>query len=341
MSYILDALKKSDQERQRGTVPNLQTVQVPLPGEPERRARWPQVVALALLLLNAGLLVWWLRSWHSAIPKAVDQPGTGLQSTAKSKGVAHAPVDARQPASSEILESSKAGQRETWDAPKKPSSVTKPTPVASAPPSVPSAHDNRQEPAKADASARAANRAGPREDAKPMRDMTPARPRSDQEMGNPTAESLKAAGSPPQRVDVKPTPAGGQRPDQQGRTISKLMPPPEIKETPEGSGTPVKQDLVSVEPGQADRKASPSTQASAEQGLPDVRELPLPVQREIPTMSFSMLIYSDKPGDRMININGRMMHEGQEVSPGLNLEKITPNGAILSFKGHRFHKGVL
>ena len=340
MSYILDALKKSDQERQRGTVPNLQTVQAPLTGEPERRARWPQVVALALLL-NAGLLVWWLRPWQSAISKAVKQPGTDQQFTTKSKGVARDPVNARQPASSEISGTSKDGQRETWAAPKKPSSVTKPTSAASNPPPVASARDNRQEPAKADASARAANRAVPREDAKPMREMTPARPRSDQEMAHPTAESVRAAGSARQRVDVKPTAAGGERPDQQGRTISKLTPPPEIKETPEGSGTPMKPDLVSLEPGQADRKVSPGTQASAEQGLPDVRELPLPVQREIPTMSFSMVIYSDKPADRMISINGRMMHEGQEVSPGLKLEKITPNGAILNFKGRRFHKGVL
>jgi len=35
MSYILDALKKSDQERKRGDVPNLQTVHIPINAEPQ------------------------------------------------------------------------------------------------------------------------------------------------------------------------------------------------------------------------------------------------------------------------------------------------------------------
>lgn len=35
MSYILDALKKSDQERKRGDVPNLQTVHIPMNTEPQ------------------------------------------------------------------------------------------------------------------------------------------------------------------------------------------------------------------------------------------------------------------------------------------------------------------
>ena len=35
MSYILDALKKSDQERKRGDVPNLQTVHIPMNAEPQ------------------------------------------------------------------------------------------------------------------------------------------------------------------------------------------------------------------------------------------------------------------------------------------------------------------
>ncbi|MCW9048053.1 MAG: general secretion pathway protein GspB [Gammaproteobacteria bacterium] len=35
MSYILDALKKSDQERKRGDVPNLQTVHIPMSVEPQ------------------------------------------------------------------------------------------------------------------------------------------------------------------------------------------------------------------------------------------------------------------------------------------------------------------
>jgi len=51
MSYILDALKKSDQERKRGDVPNLQTVHIPLTIEPQTSWFLYGFISLLLLLL--------------------------------------------------------------------------------------------------------------------------------------------------------------------------------------------------------------------------------------------------------------------------------------------------
>lgn len=64
MSYILDALRKSEKERQRGKVPDLLTVQVP---DTPRPGKSPVLLYLLLiaLLLNAGILVAWLRPWQS------------------------------------------------------------------------------------------------------------------------------------------------------------------------------------------------------------------------------------------------------------------------------------
>lgn len=64
MSYILDALKKSEKERQRGTLPDILTVQDTLEQEPKKRLMWPYMLLLALLL-NAFLLVWWLSPWQT------------------------------------------------------------------------------------------------------------------------------------------------------------------------------------------------------------------------------------------------------------------------------------
>jgi general secretion pathway protein B len=61
MSYILDALRKSDQLRQRGASPALLLGQAPLP-EPRQPALLSYGL-LALGLLGAGIVIGWLRPW--------------------------------------------------------------------------------------------------------------------------------------------------------------------------------------------------------------------------------------------------------------------------------------
>ena len=68
MSYILDALKKSDQERKQGDVPNLQTVHIPVTQEAVS-ARWPYIV-IVLLMLSLAFVMGLLQPWH----KKSEQP---------------------------------------------------------------------------------------------------------------------------------------------------------------------------------------------------------------------------------------------------------------------------
>jgi general secretion pathway protein B len=69
-------------------------------------------------------------------------------------------------------------------------------------------------------------------------------------------------------------------------------------------------------------------------------ELPVAVQQDLPPMSVSVHAYSAKAGDRLVGINNRLLHEGEDVAPGLKLEQITPDGMILSYKGYTFRRGV-
>lgn len=60
MSFILDALKKSEKKRETAEVPNLHTVHGEGPPSPKkRRPLWPYLL-IAVLLLNAGVLLWYV-----------------------------------------------------------------------------------------------------------------------------------------------------------------------------------------------------------------------------------------------------------------------------------------
>jgi general secretion pathway protein B len=67
-----------------------------------------------------------------------------------------------------------------------------------------------------------------------------------------------------------------------------------------------------------------------------LRDLPPNIQREIPAVNVNGYIYAVNPADRSVLINNKLLHEGEQVEPGLILEKLTPKGAVLNFKGYRF-----
>lgn len=89
MSYILDALRKSEQERQRGRLPDIGT----LPEQPapsgSRRTGWLILVALTLLNI-AGVGGWW---WTARTP------GDAVGSPPRAHGVAASAPDTSEPAS--------------------------------------------------------------------------------------------------------------------------------------------------------------------------------------------------------------------------------------------------
>ena len=72
MSYILEALKKAQSERQLGTAPTIHTMPIPTAsGERDPRERLPWLVAAGgvLLALAAGLM-WWRQGAAPAAPAA-------------------------------------------------------------------------------------------------------------------------------------------------------------------------------------------------------------------------------------------------------------------------------
>ena len=150
MSYILDALRRADAERDRGSVPGLHTQPAPLPSSddlPPRRLPawlWPAGgVTVALL----AALVWWAlgrdtpsperaASVSVTVPAVIAPPGIPLQAVPAMVPPAPAPAPAPTPARAVIAD---PGPRPPPAAapvpvrkpvPPVPAVVTKPAPAA-------------------------------------------------------------------------------------------------------------------------------------------------------------------------------------------------------------------
>lgn len=71
MSYILDALKKAEKERKQGKLPDMLTVQ-DIVAEKPKKSRSILYLLAAALVLNAGILVWWLGN-SQTVKKEISQ----------------------------------------------------------------------------------------------------------------------------------------------------------------------------------------------------------------------------------------------------------------------------
>ncbi|MBE3026300.1 hypothetical protein GQ37_009905 [Janthinobacterium sp. BJB1] len=89
-------------------------------------------------------------------------------------------------------------------------------------------------------------------------------------------------------------------------------------------------------PAPAPPPAPPASAPAAEDAVPGMRDLPEPIQRQIPPIAIGGYIYSKNPADRLLLIDKVLRHEGEELAPGLVLEKLQPKAAIFNFKGYRY-----
>ncbi|MBC7860491.1 MAG: general secretion pathway protein GspB, partial [Burkholderiaceae bacterium] len=92
----------------------------------------------------------------------------------------------------------------------------------------------------------------------------------------------------------------------------------------------------SAAPKQSAAPQAKQEAASAEESVGGVRDLPEPIQRQIPALALGGYIYSRDPAERLLLIDKVLRHEGEEVAPGVTLEKLQPKAAVFSFKGYRY-----
>jgi hypothetical protein len=68
--------------------------------------------------------------------------------------------------------------------------------------------------------------------------------------------------------------------------------------------------------------------------IPYLNELPASLKNALPPIRITSHLY--RGDSRLVSINGKIMSEGVNMGDGLFLDDITPEGVILSFRGHRF-----
>jgi general secretion pathway protein B len=258
MSFILDALRKSEHERQRQTGPALVEVAVAAPKPTTNR--WASV-AIALLLVNLvaiGVVL---------LFKSRDEPAT-TATAAQARDSAAAGVTAP------------AAGRAAATAPQATVTQTLPEPrVAPAPPPpLPRA---------------AAPAQGTRNSLQ-------------QEMTDYAAPADYAAAA------AAPPPAG----------------PGAV--TTSRPGTVVYQSLPEANPGTSDRPP----QTAATSNLPAADDLT--ARGALPELRLELHVWSNKPQERFVFINGHRYREGETTAEGATLQEITRDGVVMSSGGNRF-----
>ena len=79
-----------------------------------------------------------------------------------------------------------------------------------------------------------------------------------------------------------------------------------------------------------------STLSASETPPPNVNALPMDIRQQLPLLTMNSHIYANNARDSFVMINGVSLNPGDEVSAGVRLIAVVPEGAILAFNGQRF-----
>lgn len=139
----------------------------------------------------------------------------------------------------------------------------------------------------------------------------------------------------------EPPPAPPQLPPPPPQAALPAPPPPQ----PVVPAEPAPAAPVAIAPMRAAPPAAPPPPAPAPAPPPPRRvnslaDLPPDARAGLPPLAFGGSIYSNTPANRLLIVNGQLMHEGDTLGPGVKLEQIKPKAAVLDIRGQRFEVGL-
>ncbi len=302
MSYILDALKKSEQQRAALNIPP----EAPAPARQAASAmpRLRLSLVILLVLLTAGWFIARLQtpdnqqSSPAVSTQMTAKPATSEQSTSEqtiSKQVGPEQSIAKQDASHHVVsQQTTTGQTASVPA------------VASEPITAPAATVRQPLPGEIE--------------------------KRSHIIAKTTAKPPIQNKALPEQPDISAKSSSGHAPV--SRPEAKVVPifKPITPTSPVSRSTSRFPDI--------DTDASQAQAAPANADIRSLSELPVSVQQSLPAINIEGHIYDDRPARRMVIVNGNIRREKQPIGNGLRLEEITPDGVILSYQGNVFHMGV-
>ncbi len=315
MSYVLEALKRSEEERRRGGVPDVFAEHVPVATRRPRRSRWP-LLLVAALFANALVLLAWFKPW------IVDQP-TGPREEA----LADRPVPVAEPATERAREPPPAEAVAAAIPEARPAASESEAVTTVVPPPLESV---AAETAAARREERAAAAAEPPE---------PAGEAATIEAAPDAAPPLATPPPPPPKP--KPRTIVAERQPVRGPPAPVSLLPrksEEVDSEPSGRSAPAEPSAASA----AKAIDPPRTEPEPPQPVvvidaPSVHDLTPAEQQALPEIAVTIHSFSPQAAARMVRINGRTLREGDSLAPNLKLAEVTKGGVIFSLNGKRFY----
>lgn len=318
MSSILDALKKSEAERQRGLPPTIGS-SLPLRRQPPPRksTRWwlPVAAAAALALAWAGGM-FDFASGDAGPDTAASSP------------------DAAPAAASVAVADPGAPANESIAAPTTNTAV-------------PASARSETKPAAAGATS-AANAESAGSDARPRRiGFGPYRPSAAAEApAKPdTAVTPQTAESDPGRSTATTTAAiaanqgtgqpAGNAPAHQGKPAQ----PQQIAAGTAQSAptdTPAPSSDTPAIAADAPAAAAGTDETASDDGIPTIYELSFAARQTLPDITVTMHMYSDDPDRRFALVNGVRVSDGQALDGGVEIVRVLPDGVQVRFESTEF-----
>lgn len=265
MSYILEALKKAESERQLGAVPGLHVQAAAPEASTTLNRQWILLAAGGLSILAVSVVLAWTKPWQTRSNEAA-MPSMQAAETVVPQDAARSQDSASQDNASQ---------------------------------------DNA---VQANAGSKAEDNPAP-------------------------AQPVIVAVGPAPDTDMQPK----ETKKSKAREKTEKPAPQTVPEKPVAQAMTAPASMASTKPVQKNTEdIKLSTTLSADPAVGTLRDLPEKLQREIPSVTIGGYIYSETPSERQLLINRILAHEGDEVAPGLVLEKMMPKAAVFNYRGHRY-----
>jgi general secretion pathway protein B len=152
----------------------------------------------------------------------------------------------------------------------------------------------------------------------------------------PPAAPLAVAAVPvtppaPAAAPVKESPAPVRHPVQ-----AKATHRADAAEARAATAAPAAAASPTAQPDSEAQAAPPVVAESAPDNVRSLQELPESIRREVPKVAIGGYIYSKNPADRLLLVDKMLRREGEQLAPGLVLEKLLPKAAVMNYKGYRY-----